>query len=244
MSLVSVKDISVSIDKKQILKNISLNFDKGEVVVVLGPNGAGKSTLANVLMGNPKYKVNLGDIFFDDINITNLEVDKRINLGMFLSFQSPEEIEGVTFLNFLRTSYNLVKKENISLRKFLPILEEKMDLLGMDKNIRSREVNVGFSGGEKKKAEILQLLLLEPKFIMLDEIDSGLDVDALKLIGKAVRELRERNKTSFMIVTHNNNILKYLNPDKVVILVDGSVSKVGGKELVEKVEEEGFNKFS
>jgi len=244
MSLVEVRNLCVSIEEKPVLKDINLEFDINKVNVFLGPNGAGKSTLANVLMGNPKYKITKGKILFNGEDITNLDVDKRAKLGLFLSFQSPFEIEGVTFLNFLRSSYNFVKDKDVKLKDFIALLENKMSDLSMDKKIRSREVNVGFSGGEKKKAEMLQLLLLEPKFAILDEVDSGLDVDALKLIGKAISNLKSQNQTGFMIITHNNKILEYLNPDKVFILVNGSISQVGDKSLIDKVEEEGFNKFS
>jgi len=244
MSLVEIRNLCVSVEEKPVLKDINLEFDINEVNVFLGPNGAGKSTLANILMGNPKYKVTQGKIFFNGEDITNLESDKRAKLGLFLSFQSPFEIEGVTFLNFLRSSYNFVKDKDVKLKEFIALLDDKMSVLSMDKKVRSREVNVGFSGGEKKKAEILQLLLLEPKFAILDEVDSGLDVDALKLIGKAIGNLKYENQTGFMIITHNNKILEYLNPDRVFVLVDGSISQVGGSELIDKIESEGFNKFS
>jgi Fe-S cluster assembly ATP-binding protein len=241
MSLIEIKNLSAEINGKKVLNDINLEFNLDEVNVFLGPNGAGKSTLANVLMGNPKYIVTSGNIYFEGKNITELEADERSKLGLFLSFQNPEEVEGVTLLNFLRTSYNLVKGEELNLRNFIKLLEEKMNSLNMPKSFRSREINVGFSGGEKKRSEILQLLLLEPRFAILDELDSGLDVDALKLIGESIKKLKNEIKTGFMVITHNNKILDYLNVDKVFILVDGSIKKVGSKNLIDLIEKEGFS---
>lgn len=240
MSLVEIKNLSVEIEGKLVLKNVSLEMNTNSINVFLGPNGAGKSTIANVLMGNPKYKIVSGEIFFDGKDITNQSPDLRAKEGLFLSFQNSYEIDGVTMLNFLRTSYNLLKGKEMQLREFIKILEEKMSFLEMDKSFRARELNVGFSGGEKKRSEMLQLLLYEPKFAILDELDSGLDVDALKLIKKVILELKEKNKTGFMIITHNNKVLEFVEPDNVFVLINGEIKKKGGKELILEVEKQGF----
>jgi Fe-S cluster assembly ATP-binding protein len=239
-SLVNVSNLSASIDSKSVLKNISLSIGKGEVHVILGPNGAGKSTLGNVLMGNPLYEVTGGTISFEDRDITSLDTFERAKLGMFLSFQQPPEIPGVTVVNFLRTSYNALTGKDLNMGKFHTLLKEKMTELEMDASFRTRELNVGFSGGERKRFEILQLSLFEPKFAILDEIDSGLDVDALQLLAKQIALIKEKTSMSILLITHHTKILEYLQPTKVHILKQGSLVESGGMELLKKVESSGF----
>lgn len=235
-----VKNLSVSIENKKILDNISFDIKNGEIVVLMGPNGAGKSSIAKALMGHHSYKIDSGDIFLDNIEITNMKTEQRAKKGLFLSFQDPISIEGVTMSNFLRTSYNLLKEKNIQTSQFFKLLDEKMQILEMDKKFKSRYLNLGFSGGEKKKSELLQLLLFEPKFAILDEIDSGLDVDALKLVVKIISNLNKENNTGFLIITHLNKILEYLNVNKVLILKEGKIVEVGDSSLIKRIEEKGF----
>lgn len=235
-----VCDLCVEIDNKKVLDNINIKFQLNEINVLIGPNGAGKSTLVNVLMGNPLYKITNGKILLDNCDITNLPVEERAKKGLFMSFQHPVEVEGVTMLNFLRTSYNAIKNKKIDVSSFLKLLDENMKILGIESKFRTRFLNCGFSGGEKKKAEILQLLLLEPKFAFLDEIDSGLDVDALKLVGDAINTLQHRQKTGLIIITHYNKILDYVKTDRVHILKNGKITESGDSSLLKKVELKGF----
>ncbi len=240
MNKLEVSNLHVEVLGKEILKGISFTLDTKEVLVIMGPNGAGKSTLSNCIMGHPNYKITKGNIFFNGVDITNLSADKKAKLCIFMSFQTPIEITGVTFTNFLRTSYNAVKGTDIKLGDFTQTIKEKMEFLSMDPKFRTRSVNVGFSGGEKKRAEILQMMLLEPKFAMLDEIDSGLDVDALKIVAKGINYVREKNNTSVMLITHNNKILDYIKPDKVIVLKNGKIIQEGGFELAKKIHDVGF----
>lgn len=232
-------DVNVSVNNKEILKNISFNVNSSEVVIIVGPNGAGKSTISNVLMGNPKYELVSGRIILNGNEISNEDVSTRAKKGIFLSHQSPIEIEGITYANFLRTSYNLVKNDSLNPAKFKKLLEEKMNFLGIDSKFRSRFVNKGFSGGEKKKSEILQMLLLEPKFAILDEIDSGLDVDAIKVVAKGINECIEKG-TGVILITHNRKLLDYIKADKVILIKSGKISQVGGIELIDKIDKDGF----
>lgn len=241
MNVLELRNLSVKVEDKLILDDVSLVFNSNEVVALMGPNGAGKSTISNVIMGNPKYEVESGQILFNGEDITDFDVEKRAKLGIFMSFQSPVEISGVTLMSFLRTSYNQIKGKNLKTVEFSKLLREKMKILEMNPKFRARGINEGFSGGEKKRAEILQMLLLEPKFAILDEVDSGLDVDSLKLICDNLQALREEIGLSFMVITHYNKILDYLNPDKVVVLKNGKVVKVGDFSLAKQIEEKGFN---
>lgn len=236
-----VKNLVVSVDGKVVLDDVSLKFELGKVSVLLGPNGAGKSTLANILMGNPDYMIERGSILLNGENITNLSVEQRARKGLFLSFQHPVEVEGVTMLSFLRSSYNVVNDKSVQVGDFVKILNEKLDELGLDSKFRSRDVNKGFSGGEKKRSEILQMVLLEPDFVILDEIDSGLDVDGVKLIGEVLKKYSQKKMVCYIVVTHNNKILDYLDVDSVVVLKKGKVVQVGDKNLLDKIEKEGFN---
>ncbi len=236
-----VENISCKINENQILKNINFEIESGKVVVLMGPNGAGKSTISNVLMGNPKYEITSGKISLDGEDITNLPVNEKAKKGLFMSFQSPVEISGVTMTNFLRTSYNALNNTNVQLAQFMKLLKSNMEELGLDAKFRGRFVNSGFSGGEKKRAELLQLMLFEPKYVILDEIDSGLDVDGIKLVSEMLNKILAKRKMGVLIITHYNKILEYINPDSVVVLKNGEISQTGGIEIAHKILESGFN---
>ncbi len=240
MSKLEVRSLCVNVNDKRILEDISFDVPKGGVVVLIGPNGAGKSTVSNALMGNPKYNMVKGKILLDKENITELDSDKRAKKGLFMSFQQPVEISGVSMSNFLRQSYNSVKGTNLQIGEFMKLLNEKMNILGFDSKFRGRFVNSGFSGGEKKRSEILQLLLFEPEYAILDEIDSGLDVDSLKRVCESIEEVRVKKKIGILIITHYNKILEYIKPDEVIVLKEGRVSQRGGLELANKIFKDGF----
>lgn len=206
----------------------------------MGPNGGGKSTLCNSIMGNPKYRITEGQILFEGEDITNMKVNERAKKGIFLSFQYPEEIPGITVDNFIRTSVNIVTGQNISMLQFAKDMKNTLELLDMKSEYRNRYLNVGFSGGEKKKTEILQMAFLKPKLVMLDEIDSGLDIDALKIVAEAVKKLKTEDM-SILIVTHYNRILDYLEPDVISVLMDGKIVKSGDKDLAKILEEKGYD---
>lgn len=237
----TIENISCNINNNQILKNINFEIESGKVVVLMGPNGAGKSTISNVLMGNPKYEVTSGKLILDGEDITDLETNEKAKKGLFMSFQNPVEISGVTMTNFLRTSYNALNNTNIQLAQFMKLLKSNMEELGLDAKFRGRFVNSGFSGGEKKRAELLQLMLFEPKYVILDEIDSGLDVDGIKLVSEMLNKILEKRKIGVLIITHYNKILEYIKPDSVVVLKNGEISKTGGIEVAQKILESGFN---
>lgn len=241
MSSLEIKEISAGFEGKKILDNISFDVNSGEVLVIMGPNGAGKSTISNVIMNNDKYEKYSGKILLDSVDLTNKSTEEIAREGVFMSFQHPVEIDGVTMSNFLRTSYNSLKGTNYKMGEFHKVLNEKMKILDMSPKFRTRFVNSGFSGGEKKRSEVLQLLLFEPKFAILDEIDSGLDVDALKVIGNTIKKVKEEYNTGFIIITHHSRILEYLDVDKVVVLKDGKVFREGGSELVDTIINKGFN---
>jgi len=234
-----INNLHVKVGKKEILKGLNLEVNKGEIHVIMGPNGAGKSTLANVIMGNPKYEIIEGEINFLGNRINELKVDERAKLGIFMSFQSPEEIPGITVENFLRSAKIAIENKPIKVMQFKKDLREKMNLLDMKEEYASRYLNEGFSGGEKKKSEILQLLMLNPKLAILDETDSGLDVDAVKIVAKGVEQYKT-DDNSILIITHHRNILDYLKPDYVHFLIDGRIVKTGDESLIEVVEREGF----
>lgn len=240
--LLDIVDLQVNIDEKVILNNLNLSINEGEVHVIMGPNGAGKSTLGYAIMGHPKYEVNNGTISFEDEDITEEKTDVRARKGIFLSFQNPEELSGVTLDNFMRSSKAAVTEKQVSIIKHRKELQSKMDTLNMDKDYASRYLNVGFSGGEKKKSEILQMLMLEPKLAILDETDSGLDVDAVKVVSKGVEAFKNENN-SLLIITHNTKILEYLPVDKVHILIDGRIVKTGDRTLIEQINANGFKEF-
>ena len=240
--MIEIKNLHVEIENKEIIKEISLKLEKGKINVLMGPNGSGKSTLANVLMGNPKYKIKSGKILLNNEDITNLEADERAKKGLFLSFQYPEEISGVTISNFLRTSFNSLKKEKIPVLDFKKILDKNLEKLDMNLDFSNRYLNQGFSGGEKKRAEILQLLTLDPKIAILDETDSGLDVDSLKTVASGVNEFMNKDKT-VIIITHYRRILDYIKPDKTIVMINGKIVKEGSSELASEIDKEGYSKY-
>ena len=241
MSVLEIKNLHVSIEGKEILKGLNLTLKTGEIAAIMGPNGTGKSTLSAAIMGNPNYEVTAGEILFDGEDILELEVDERARLGLFLAMQYPSEVPGITNAEFIRAAMNAGKADDdkISIRQFITKLDEKMELLGMKEEMAERYLNEGFSGGEKKCNEILQLLMLEPKFALLDEIDSGLDIDALKVVSKGVNEMRGEGFGA-MIITHYQRLLNYITPDKVHVMMDGKVVLSGGPELAVRLEKEGY----
>ena len=245
MSVLEIKDLHVSIEDKEILKGVNLTLKTGEIAAIMGPNGTGKSTLSAAIMGNPNYEVTQGEILLDGENILDLEVDERARLGLFLAMQYPSEIPGITNAEFIRAAMNAGKEddEKISVMDFITKLDEKMAFLGMKEEMAERYLNEGFSGGEKKRNEILQLLMLEPKFALLDEIDSGLDIDALKVVSKGVNAMRG-NDFGAMIITHYQRLLNYITPDVVHIMMDGRVVLTGGAELAARLEKEGYAKIA
>ena len=241
--LLEIKNLRASVDDKEILKGIDLTVGRGEVHVILGPNGGGKSTLMNVIMGHPKYEVTDGSITFDGENLLELKTYERARRGIFLSFQAPEEIPGITVENMIRTSMQSMSGGKVKYLEFRKQLKAMMAELKMDPTYARRYMNVGFSGGEKKRSEILQLLMLNPKLALLDETDSGLDVDAVQIVSDGVAKFHNENN-SCVIITHNTQILKSLTVDRVHVLLDGRIVKDGGADLVETVLEEGFGAFS
>ncbi|HLD05418.1 MAG TPA: Fe-S cluster assembly ATPase SufC [Candidatus Nanoarchaeia archaeon] len=239
MKGLEVKKLKVSVDGKMILNGINLTVKQGEVIALMGRNGSGKSTLANTLMGHPKYKVEEGSVKLNGEDILSLPAYERSKKGLFLSFQYPAEIQGVTLSNFLRATMNARRKEKIPVLEFVKLLKKKMAELSIDPKFASRYLNHGFSGGEKKRSEILQLALLEPKIAVLDETDSGLDIDALKTVAQGVKKLVSP-KMGVLIITHYQRILNYLKPDRVHVMMDGKIVKSGGKELVKLLEKKGY----
>lgn len=239
--LLSINNLKSAVEDKEILKGVNLGIGKGEIHVIMGPNGAGKSTLANTLMGHPKYKITGGEINFEGENINELKADERARRGVFLSFQHPEEIPGITVESFLRSAKVAIDNKPIKLMAFRKELKSTMEDLKMKEEYSSRYLNVGFSGGEKKKNEILQMALLKPKFVILDEADSGLDVDAIRVVAEGVNKYCEENlENSVLIITHHNKILEYLKPDFVHVLMDGKIVKSGDYKLAIEIEENGY----
>ena len=238
-----IEDLQTSVDGKKILKGLNLSVKKGEVHIIMGPNGSGKSTLSYTIMGSPKYNVDAGSVFIDGENILEMSPDQRAKKGLFLGFQYPEEIPGVTVANFLRIAVGAVRGQKIGIPEFQKILKEKMKELNMDPTFARRYLNEGFSGGEKKRCEILQMALLQPTYCILDEIDSGTDVDALKIITAGINQLLSPDR-GFLIITHYNRILQYLDKiDYVHIIVDGRIVKSGTKELALEIDKEGYEKY-
>lgn len=240
--MLSIQNLQAAVGDKTILKGLNLEVGRGEVHVIMGPNGAGKSTLANILMGHPKYELLEGNIEFEGRIINDLKANERAKLGMFLSFQYPEEIPGITVENFLRSSKTAINNGPIKLVEFRRSLKEKMKLLDMKEEYAARFLNEGFSGGEKKKSEILQLLMLEPKLAILDETDSGLDVDAVRIVAAGVKQYMNSERSA-IIITHHRNILEYLAPDYVHVLLDGRIMESGDYSLVEQIAKNGFDSF-
>lgn len=241
MSTLAIKDLHVEIDGKEILKGVNLTINTNEVHAIMGPNGTGKSTLASAIMGHPKYEVTSGEIYLDGENVLEMEVDERAQAGLFLAMQYPSEIPGVTNADFLRSAINARREEGqeISLMKFIRELDKTMEFLEMPEEMSQRYLNEGFSGGEKKRNEILQMMMIKPTFGILDEIDSGLDIDALKVVSKGINEMRGEGFGCLMI-THYQRLLNYITPDHVHVMMQGKVVKSGGAELAQRLEAEGY----
>jgi len=238
--MLKIEDLQVEIDGQEIVKGLDLEVNKGEIHAIMGPNGSGKSTLANVLMGHPRYEVTAGSITFEGEDVFELEPDERAKLGMFLAFQYPSEVPGVSVANFLRTAVNSVREEELSPMEMYKLLQEKMAIMKMDPKFAERYLNEGFSGGEKKRNEILQMLMLAPTLAIMDETDSGLDIDALQVVARGVNELRGP-EFSAIIITHYQRILRYIEPDHVHVMLDGRLVTSGGKELADDLEEKGYD---
>ena len=244
--MLEIKNLKASINDRDILKGLNITIKPGELHAIMGPNGSGKSTLANVLSGKNGYEIS-GELKYQGENLTEIPVDERAQKGIFLAFQYPTEIPGVNTNNFLKTSLNKIRKargeKEVDTLSFLKIIKEKSSELGIDEKILSRQLNVGFSGGEKKKNEILQMKILDPNLTILDETDSGLDIDALKTIANGVNSSRD-NKKSFLVITHYQRLLNYINPDFVHVLSDGRIVRSGCMELAEELEKKGYKKIN
>ena len=247
MSVLEVKDLHVSVHTEQgdrpILRGVTLTVRSGEIHAIMGPNGSGKSTLAYTISGHPKYAVTSGTITLDGKDVLAMSVDERARAGLFLAMQYPVEIPGVTVTNFLRTAKTAIDGEAPAIRGWSKDVKESMTKLRMDPEFSQRNVNEGFSGGEKKRHEILQLELLRPKFAVLDETDSGLDVDALRIVAEGVNRVRENTGLGVMLITHYTRILRYVRPDFVHVFVDGRIAEEGGPELADRLEDEGYDRF-
>lgn len=241
-NIINIKDLRSVIEDKEILKGIDLEINAGEIHVVMGPNGAGKSTLANVLMGHPQHIVTDGDVKFLGENLLDMKVDERARKGVFMSFQYPEEVPGVTVENFLRTSKKEVSGIMPMITTFNKSIKSEMDYLNMDEKYLKRYLNQGFSGGEKKKNEILQMSVLDPKLAILDETDSGLDVDAIKVVYESVQK-QSNNKNAILIITHYSKILNYIKPNYIHVLIDGKIVESGDISLANKIEEFGYDSY-
>ena len=241
MSQLEIKNLHVSIGEKEIVKGLSLTIHSGEVHAIMGPNGTGKSTLSKAIAGHPDYTITSGDVLLDGKSILELEADERARAGLFLAFQYPSEIPGVSIANFLRAAQQarLAEGEELDATGYYKRLYSKMDLLKIDRKFTSRSVNDGFSGGEKKRCEILQMAMLEPKFALMDETDSGLDIDALRIVAGGVNKLRSPER-AMIVVTHYQRLLNYITPDFVHVLMDGQIVKSGGKEMALELEERGY----
>ncbi len=247
MSVLKIEDLRVSVETeqgtKQILRGVDLTVGEGETHAIMGPNGSGKSTLAYAIAGHPKYHVEGGSVTLDGVEMLDKTVDERARAGLFLAMQYPVEIPGVSVSNFLRTAKTAIDGEAPAIRGWIKDLDASMSALRMDKSFRERNVNEGFSGGEKKRNEILQLELLKPKFAVLDETDSGLDVDALKIVSEGVNRAKENTGLGVLLITHYNRILRYVKPDFVHVFVAGKVAEQGGPELAVRLENEGYDRF-
>jgi len=247
MSTLQIKDLHVTVETdqgtKEILRGVDLTINQGEIHAIMGPNGSGKSTLAYTIAGHPKYEVTGGEILLDGEDVLEMSVDERAKAGLFLAMQYPVEIPGVTVANFLRTAKTAVAGEAPALRPWLKEVRESMDNLRMDSSFSERNVNEGFSGGEKKRHEILQLELLQPKFAVLDETDSGLDVDALRIVSEGVNRVKENTGLGVLLITHYTRILRYIKPDFVHVFVNGKVADEGGPELADRLEENGYDEY-
>ena len=240
--MLEIKNLHVSVDNVEILKGVSLKINAGEVHAIMGPNGSGKSTLANVIMGNPVYEVTNGNILFQGVDITDEPVDNRAKKGLFLAFQYPESIPGVTIVNMLKTALTNIENTEFTTLELRLKVADAMEQLGLSPDFADRYLNEGFSGGERKRNEILQLAVLNPKLAVLDETDSGLDVDGLRVVGEGVSKLKSKDK-GYLVVTHYQRLLDYITPDFVHVFVDGKIVDSGGLELSKKLEEQGYESY-
>ena len=240
MKTLKIENLTVSVENKIILKDFNLEINGGEIHVLMGPNGIGKSTLTKVIMGDPNYKVLEGSIYYNEQLINDMSVDERSRLGIFLGMQLPLEIEGVTNADFLRSAVSIREKDNFKLFEFIKSLDVAVDKLKMDSSMIHRGINQGFSGGERKKNEILQMYMLKPSLVMLDEIDSGLDVDSLKIVGNSVMDYFKEYKPGILLITHYERLLDYIRPTHVHIISDGKIVKTGDYSLVKEIEKNGF----
>lgn len=242
--MLQIKNLHATIGGKEILKGIDLTINDGELHAIMGTNGAGKSTLSNVIVGNPAYEVTEGEITYNGLNLLEMSTEERANAGIFMSFQQPVEIPGVSMTNFMRAAvnarYKALGRDPLSAGDFLKLMREKRKIVELDGKLTSRSVNEGFSGGEKKRNEIFQMAMLEPDFCILDETDSGLDVDALRIVAEGFNKLRKSN-TSALVITHYHRLLEYLKPDIVHVLIDGRIIKTGGPELAVEIDQKGFD---
>jgi Fe-S cluster assembly ATP-binding protein len=243
MAELEIRDLHVRIEELEILKGVDLSIDKGEIHALMGPNGSGKSTLANTLLGHPNYEITQGAIIFAGQDITEAEPHERAKAGLFLAFQYPVSIPGVSIANFLRMAINAKREEPIGVKEFRGMLERAVELLDVDRSFTSRPLNDGFSGGEKKRAEILQMAMLAPDVAILDETDSGLDIDALRTVAEGVQRLHDEQGLGALIITHYQRILHYIKPQFVHIMLDGRIVLRGGEELVERLEREGYDQI-
>ena len=240
MAQLVIENLHATVEGKEILKGLSLTVPEGEVHAIMGPNGSGKSTLASTLMGHPKYQVTGGSVKYKDADVLSLTADARSKLGLFLSFQYPQEIAGVSLGNFLRSALNARLEKPLGVPEFFALMQEKVKAMGMHEDFITRGVNEGFSGGEKKRAEILQMMILQPTMCILDETDSGLDIDALKVVADGVNSLRAANR-GFLVITHYQRLLNYIKPDVVHVLIGGKIVKTGGPELALQLEQQGYD---
>ncbi len=242
--MLKIKNLHAGINEKIILKDINLEINKGEFHVIMGRNGTGKSTLSNLITGKDEYYKEKGELLYNNENLTDMLPEERANKGIFMSFQYPVAIPGVNSMHFLRTAVNSIRKSQGNSEyepaEFIKVFKEKLSVVGLDESFTKRAVNDGFSGGEKKRFEILQMLLIEPKLIILDETDSGLDIDALKIVSKGISDFRNSDN-AFLLITHYNRILEYLEPDFVHVLLNGKIVQTGDKSLAIKLEEEGYS---
>lgn len=238
--MLKIENLHTEIEGSEITKGLNLEVGRGEIHAIMGPNGSGKSTLANVLMGHPRYEVTGGSITFEGQDLLELEPDERARLGLFLAFQYPSEVPGVSVANFLRAAVNASREEELSVMDMYRLIQEKMTFLQMDPKFAERYLNEGFSGGEKKRNEILQLLMLEPKLAILDETDSGLDIDALQIVSKGVNAMRGPD-FSAILITHYQRLLRYIEPDYVHVMLDGRIVTSGDKALADKLESKGYD---
>jgi len=242
--MLEIKNLHVSVNNNKILKGLNLSINKGEIHAIMGPNGSGKSTLASVIAGREEYKVNKGSIIYSNKKLLELSADERAKQGIFLAFQYPVEIPGISTTNFIKTAVNKIReskgKKSLDAVSFLKVMKEKMKIVKVNQTLLSRSINDGFSGGEKKRNEIFQMAMLDPKLAILDETDSGLDIDALKIVAKGVNKLKSKDNAT-IIITHYQRLLNYIIPDYVHVLIDGKIVKSGDKNLAQELEKKGYD---